>query len=260
MTTTGLLTRKCYAAAYGDCDGGAATREHWISRALLERVQYDGVGLRVAGLSWFEGERECSDAELVTKILCARHNRMLSELDHSIVTLHDAWLAAGEGRETRLTISGDMLERWALKVLVGMIVSGTARVDGVPVRVPPPLAVVDVVFGARDLPSPRGFYFVVHTEFDSSLKIKVNTGPSGTELEGVVLGITVQFLAFRYVTWLGSMTPVASTQLLYRPAALDFGPFGRIDFQWKDDPGSGDIPLDLRINSRVNETLSLAPR
>jgi hypothetical protein len=247
VTTTGLLTHRCYAAAYGDCDGGAATREHWISRALLERVRYGGVGLRVAGLSWFEGERVCSDAELVSRILCGRHNGMLNELDDSIATLHDAWLEVGEGHETRLTISGDMLERWALKVLAGMMVSGTARVDGIPIKVPAPLALVDVVFGARDIRSPRGFYFVVHNEFDGGLKIKVHTGHPGTELEGIALGISVQFLAFRYMTWLRS-TPVASTELLYRPAALDFGPVGRIDFQWKDGPGSGDIPLDLRIN------------
>lgn len=154
VTTTGLVTRKCYATAYGDCDGGPATREHWISKALLERIQDDGTGLLVAGLSWFEGER--ATVELTTRMLCGRHNHMLHDLDGAIMALHDALLAVAEGKETRITIPGEYLERWAFKVLVGMIVSGAARIDGRNVKATPPQAVLDVLFGITDLPEGEG--------------------------------------------------------------------------------------------------------
>lgn len=250
MTTTGLVTPKCYAAAYRDCDGGAATREHWITKALQQRIQHDGTGLRVAGLSWFEGERDSHEGELTARMLCARHNHMLHDLDASIVSLHDAWLAAGEEKETHVVIHGDLLERWALKVLVGMVVSGAALVDGVKVKMPAPhvpRAVLDIVFGLHDLPSPRGFYFVIHDERDEALKIKVNTPPLGHELEGVALGITIQFLAFRFLTWLNPVAPGYPHILIHRPAGIDLGSLGRIALQWNQGAANGDVRLDLQI-------------
>lgn len=240
------MTPKCYAAGYRDCDGRAATREHWISRALLQRIQHDGTGLRVAGLSWAEGERDSRESELTTRMLCARHNNMLRDLDDTVAAFHDAWLAVAEGKETRVAIRGDLLERWALKVLVGMIVSGAARIDGTKVKAHPPQPILDVVFGLRELPTPRGFYFAIHDEHDDGLKIKVNTAPHGHELEGVALGITVQLLAFRFLIWLNPVAP-GHPHFIHRPVGIDFGALGQIELQWRQGASNGNIPLDLKM-------------
>lgn len=216
-------------------------------------MQFGGTGLRVGGLSWVEGERESRISELTTRMLCARHNSMLHTLDDAATALHDAWLTVAERNETYLGLSGDLLERWAVKVLVGMIVSGAARVDGIAVRTQPPQAVLDVLFGLRDLSSPRGFYFVIHEEHDGGLKIKVNTAPRGHELEGIAFGITIQFLAFRFMTWLHRLPPEHKS-LIYRPAGFDFAGLGRIDLEWSKGAANPAVPLDLKVKARPEES------
>jgi len=252
--TTGLVTKKCYAAHYQDCDGGPATREHWLTKALLERIQYDGTGLLVDGLAWHDGARASVESELTSRILCDRHHRMLSGLDGAVVALHDAWLSAAEGKPTSVVIQGEYLERWALKVLVGMTVSGAARLDGIPVRAVPSPAVLDVVFGMRDLSPPRGFHFVVHRDSDDGYKVKIDrvTPGRGHELEGVALGITIQILSFRFMTLLLPMR-VDPRVAIYRPAGIDFGSKGRIDLRWKAGPATPHIPiaLSMSVSKRV---------
>lgn len=231
LSPTGLVTRRCYAATYEDCDGRAATREHWISRALLERIQGDGSGLRVGGLSWGAGRKDVSNAALASRMLCGRHNSMLHALDDAAIDLHDAWLAALLGHGTRRSLVGDDIERWALKVLVGMVASGGAHLDGRKVRALPDRPVLDALFGFRTLPSPLGFYLVKHSDTDDGLKISVERPPPGHEMAGRAFGITIQIVTFRFLTWLGSKPPQGAN-LVHRPAGLDFGPLGRIDFQW----------------------------
>lgn len=239
--TTGLVTKRCYAAAYEDCDGGAATREHWITEKLLERIKYDGTGLLVEGLSWADGPR-AGDTDLVaSRVLCERHNNMLGDLDNTIVGLHDAWLGAAEGRTGTTTLKGDLVERWAIKVLVGMVTSGAVRVGGERVKATsPPQGLLDVLFGVHELPPPRGFYFTMHDERDEGLKIKLQ------RVGDIVVGITIQFLALRFLTWLTDQaTPAPAEQLFYRPAGLDFGKLGRLMLDWRLGAGSQAIGIDI---------------
>jgi len=172
---------------------------------------------------------------------------MLHDLDDAIITLHDAWLGAAGGDHVDVVIQGENLERWALKVLVGMIVSGAALIDGRNVRVKPPQAVLDVIFGKCDLPSPRGFYFAFHDERDDGLKIKVNTPPEGHPLEGIALGITIQFLAFRFLTYLAPLPFEDRERFVYRPAGIDFGATGRIAFEWRQGAANKPIPIDISL-------------
>jgi len=251
--STGLITRKCYGAPYQDCDGKRASREHWISRALLKRLKYDGARFELTGFAWFEGARESHEDEITARVLCARHNSMLHELDDAIVALHDAWLGAAEGKHVDVVIQGEDLERWGLKVLVGMVVSGAARIDGRNVKVvPPPQAVLDVVFGKHDLPPPRGFYFALHNERDDGLKIKVNTPPQGHPLEGIALGITIQFLAFRFLTYLNPLPIADPEHFIYRPAGIDFGPRGRLAFKWRQGAANKAIPINIALTTTPN--------
>ncbi|HEY6222201.1 MAG TPA: hypothetical protein VIW26_00320 [Gemmatimonadales bacterium] len=246
---TGLVSKRCYAAQYHDCDGEPSSREHWITRALLERLRRDGAGIEVTGLAWFDGARASHEDEIIARVLCQRHNSMLSELDDAVIALHDAWLGAAEGKRVDVVIQGEKLERWALKVLLGMITSGAARIDGRKVKVKPPRAVVDVVFGRHELPPPRGFYFALHDERDDELKIKVNIPPQGHPLEGTALGITIQFLAFRFLTYLSAL-PIAdgdNDRYIYRPAGIEFGDNARIEFVWRQGAASRAISINIAL-------------
>ena len=66
----------CYMAATADC-GGGLSREHYISRGLI-----DGPELRVRGMSWQAEEvARYSPDNLVARILCRRHNSASPEAD-----------------------------------------------------------------------------------------------------------------------------------------------------------------------------------
>lgn len=246
--TTGRVTPRCYAARYKDCDGGATEREHWLTKALLKRTQFDGTGLQVDGLARQEGPVESDPDELFSRILCARHHDTLDGLDDAAIALYDAWMSAAAGKPIATSIQGERLERWALKVLVGMIVSGSVRIDGRRIKAEPPDAVLDVLFGNRDLPPPRGFHFVIHDERDDGYKVRIDRVPpnQGHELEGIALGITIQFAALRFMTTLLPLRADPKT-FIYRPAGIDFGTVGRLDLRWEAGAANPDIPINISM-------------
>lgn len=73
---TGEATEGCYLASSQNC-GGALSREHYISRALIDRSE-----VFVRGMPWQKEEvQRFSPDNLTAKILCRRHNSALSPLD-----------------------------------------------------------------------------------------------------------------------------------------------------------------------------------
>ena len=115
---------RCYAATLGDCSG-QASREHYVSRSVLEIV---GQVVQISGFPWQKPneEKTVGTSVLTAKILCRHHNSLLSRLDAAakefVVGLKDAYDSAIKGNMSNGTCSipGDQLERWLLKVLVGI--------------------------------------------------------------------------------------------------------------------------------------------
>lgn len=69
------MARECWARQFGGCEGGL-TREHLISKVLLGPIH------RVRGLKWCEREfRTISKSSFVAKVLCNRHNNLLTDVD-----------------------------------------------------------------------------------------------------------------------------------------------------------------------------------
>jgi len=69
---------KCWASSLGDCEG-KITREHLISKGLF----LDDT-IIVKGYSWCKDETiKVSLASLTSKILCKKHNSLLSEIDRA---------------------------------------------------------------------------------------------------------------------------------------------------------------------------------
>jgi hypothetical protein len=71
---------RCYATVLDDC-GGGMSREHYISRSLLEI--FTGHTPIVTGFPWQRaGEQlRTTAANLATNVLCETHNNALSPLD-----------------------------------------------------------------------------------------------------------------------------------------------------------------------------------
>ncbi|WP_258121964.1 hypothetical protein [Mesorhizobium onobrychidis] len=116
---SGEAQTNCYMAAERDC-GGGLSREHYISRGLI-----DGPELRVRGLPWQHEEVAHYPDNLVARILCRRHNSALSPLDAHAIRFFLAIEAAIDhaqrrslSRQSRYFLaSGHALELWAIKTL-----------------------------------------------------------------------------------------------------------------------------------------------
>ncbi|WP_444598758.1 hypothetical protein [Blastomonas fulva] len=107
--------------------GGGLSREHYISRGLI-----DGRELRVRGMPWQREEVERYSADnLVARILCQRHNSAMSPLDAHAIRFFRA-VEAGLKHAQRRSLSrrshffitsGDGLELWAMKTLASLYAS-----------------------------------------------------------------------------------------------------------------------------------------
>lgn len=116
---------RCYLRALNSCSD-KISGEHMISRTVLESLGKDKV--RVSGVPWMKaGEaKEIGINSLVSNCLCEAHNHALSPLDaaagHFYRTLEDCLLDDNMVAGTHL-FSGHDVERWLLKVTVGLAAS-----------------------------------------------------------------------------------------------------------------------------------------
>jgi hypothetical protein len=111
--------------------------EHYISAAILAEFG----DLRVSGLPWFgPGDALIGPGALRANILCTKHNSALSPLDtegrRALVGVRnclDHVFKRSLSRKPLFRIaSGEALELWALKTLMGLLHANVARTEGEP--------------------------------------------------------------------------------------------------------------------------------
>jgi len=108
--------------------------EHYISKSLLAEI---GATVSVGGLRWLgpDTRKDVGISSLTANILCKRHNEALSSLDaHAgmfmrVLKYIDNDLATNSTdipHENNYLLSGEILECWMLKVLLGVHFSKNA--------------------------------------------------------------------------------------------------------------------------------------
>src|SRR5262245_53252730 len=123
-TKTRYQHASCYLNYLRDCSP-TISREHFISHGIMKELGENGV-IRISGFHWQpEGERKrpISMSSLTGKVLCSRHNTMLSPLDSKALRFFKSFLIAGdEFQDPQLKLvervwlfNGHDLERWMLK-------------------------------------------------------------------------------------------------------------------------------------------------
>lgn len=145
---TGASHPGCFARVLGDC-AGDTNREHYVSAGILERIGEDSV-VEVSGLRWQQTPRQrFGVAALTARILCTKHNTMLSPLDAAALLflnahadLNSAVVSAATTSVSRMFAGAD-IERWLLKLALGMAAAATEDV---------PEALVKGLFGAAEMP------------------------------------------------------------------------------------------------------------
>ncbi len=219
----------CYAAARGDCSG-KPTREHPISDCVLEQI---GDFIVVEGV-WPEAKR-LPVSGMVARILCGKHNSELSPLDTVAGAFFRACSPASDRIES-ITLSGHLLERWALKALVGLATSGNlpgaTREKGLSV----PDTWLGYLFGDIPLPQGAGFYHLIDpipAYRDSALAIEALRYPSHDREAGSLYGITTKFRNVHFaVTATLTHAHFPNSASTYRPSRVVSDTGTAISLQW----------------------------
>lgn len=161
---------RCYLSPTGNC-GTKITREHFISRNILERITRSTLKFENAA-HFFGGKStvEIGVDAFSAKVLCDAHNSALSTLDteagSAFSKIEDLYLdikRIGEAKRVFRSFylsSGIDVERWMVKVYCGLVAAGKIRgIGGTIVHrdtLPPYL--FDSLMGRSTLDSPLGLY------------------------------------------------------------------------------------------------------
>lgn len=121
---------KCYLSDMKGCSD-KISKEHYISKNLLDKIEKQNRTIDICGLSWLPKEclKSIGKASLASNILCTHHNSKLSGLDVEIGNFFDAIFCIDKGfvndSSTNHTyqIDGTYIERWVIKTILGMVES-----------------------------------------------------------------------------------------------------------------------------------------
>ncbi len=250
---TGKAVAGCYAGALNDC-AGPLEREHYISKNLLDKI---GDLFSLSGPSWLSDERVVSEKSLRSKVLCERHNRALSPLDATIGQLYEGLAAYHRGGNIgTMALSGECLERWALKVCAGMLASGTLKLrtgERLEKALLPPKH-LQILFGFESMPVGWGLSFFEKGERplpSSSLAFYPMTRPAGAGRAPEIYGATFVMLGVPFTV---AMTRLNSSfgRLWHRPASLRVGT-GRIELNWERPGSEPEIVLLTRPHGSTSD-------
>ena len=244
-------TRTCYAKYLGDC-GGGISREHYLSAGILE-ILNDTRQLAVRGYPFLDGaEMRLAPAALQARVLCRRHNSELSGLDEIAVKLF-RWVQSvqrGTWTRDRLAVDGVCLERWALKLYVGLLASGQgATTDGTRLPSDPFPSLVDIVFGRNLLPPGAGLHYTLAKgEVHERRSTGVTFRPwSNLSFEPAAIDVDINGL--RFICSFDPAFEVATRH--YRPAEIritspSWSRPKRLVFAWPGAHRGATITLDAR--------------
>jgi hypothetical protein len=233
-TITGFSHPRCYANGDADCSQ-TISKEHFISEVLLRRIELDGLS-KVAGLAWQSPQtfNKIATKGLASHILCDRHNSRLSNLDAKIGMLVDDIQSIDRGRlKTGQSVrtDGPNIERWMLKCLVGLSVSGNIKNQVKP-------ECVDLLFERLAWPGAWGLYFdtnnttIYHTD-----AIRIETMADGN---GLVLATKFFLQGLPFILLLGRPDEPSAFGI-WRPARILFqlpSTQAKLIIRWKG-PASG---------------------
>ena len=227
---TGYAHRGCYARALANCST-KLSREHYFSKTVLEAI---GKNFSVYPDASKSEKFIRTPKALAAKILCERHNSRLSALDttagHVFWALRDINRAFGDAAPNDpggfYLLNGGNFELWALKLACGLLASGNARQNGVPLRQPPELAWLEALFGERDiesLGSGAGLYIGVNTGALVRAGAQVSAALANHPHTGALVYLSFDVAGFEFLLFFGGGV---------------FGPAGKADALGRRDSGS----------------------
>ncbi|BBX38909.1 hypothetical protein X011_25570 [Mycobacterium tuberculosis variant microti OV254] len=213
---TGYANPGCYARVSNDCSEDL-TLEHYISDDLLKSIAWDGKAVLVRGAAWLPSQtgKSVGVKSFSSRMLCGRHNRALSPLDHTATDYFRYFLEdqldifkflGNDDRKSFarsfIMASGPYIELWMLKVLWGAIESKALTVDGrtayrfrlgVPAE-----QLAEILWRGADWPGHWGMYVIQDPDHDQPVTpkaVRIRLESDGPE----ILGGYIQMAQFEYL-------------------------------------------------------------
>lgn len=171
---------KCWAHSLSECSQ-KISREHLFSASLFPNAK----SVNVSGFPWCKGEtKNVGLASMTAKILCSKHNSLLSPLDAAagnafkvfddiaILIQSRALEGSSKFKVRHFRINGILLERWLLKTLVNLcrnsefLIGAEATVPGMPDE-----NLVRICYGLKRFEGKSGMYLA------AQLGAKISSGP-----------------------------------------------------------------------------------
>lgn len=159
---------KCWASEFSPCCE-KISREHVISKGL-----FDTKTIYVQGFEWCREEVKIGIESLTAKILCRKHNSLLSSIDKSGIEIISFLEQARDSKYDipQITTSGHLFEKWLLKTAINLSFNSQLHIGlgmtdsklGIPSAY-----LLDVVFGKIEFSHQMGAYFIPNS---APLKIK----------------------------------------------------------------------------------------
>lgn len=253
------MPRLCYAKSLGDCSGKISL-EHFISASLLQTLGSSGV---IEGQVPSEPERQMpiSAASGAARVLCRRHNSLLSKVDAPaskfLVSCRDFDRQLDLSNQALATDSafcdGVVLERWLAKALLGL----DARGNGIQSIAPANKAeLLRVAFGLTSPTRPKGLYLEIA---DGSFMFSA----PAYSLVALKNPLTKECLGVRFaagsICWLYPLgNPDHLRSISYRPAIVDLHNGARkrrLSLGWPAGADTQNAQISLRRESRNDPDL-----
>jgi hypothetical protein len=247
-TSTSRSLTGCYASSLGDCSE-RLSREHYFTEGVV-RLFPNADRLTVIGPPGGRRghrPRKLSAGQFHERILCGRHNSILSPIDDTAIWFFGGIAKALERPRTDEPlryVNGLAFERWLLKVTCGVLAA-----QGLPVAE----QWLRVLFCNQPMPHPWGLYIYVHVGSFAVEEAGMHFGVSH-DPTAATIGTEVRFDRFRFVLVVGDRPPHrpgdTGASAVHRPRSLTFeyptGPDYVCGFTWP--PFSG-TPVSVRLKA-----------
>ncbi len=241
-TKTVFSNSRCYARALSDCDRNLS-REHYISESILSLRGGKSIG--ITGFPWLDSgeQRSISKASLTAKVLCSRHNAVLSGLDSTALLLFTYLMGLNiEENQEVFLINGEEIERWMLKALCGVVASGNVVHDSKRILGwEPPYHWLEILFGTGRIPPDCGLYYIL-AKYDFPANQFTRITPIINKAGGKIVGMTFTLEGFPFLFTMeppperDKPTP-SGAELRYHPKGLQIrtsNDLREIHFGWKE--------------------------
>jgi len=166
--------KKCFAYSLGECSG-KISREHFISRSILELVE-DNDGFVELGGPLNRGKRLPPNHTAVSRVLCEKHNSELSDYDQAAFNLIEEVLNFNNFQNDKtIQVDSNGLTLWIVKLILGYYAAqGKINYIGNEETVS---FLVEMLFKKTEVPNDFGFS--IHTGD------RINNPPEMTSSQGL---------------------------------------------------------------------------